>query len=213
MLPRRTLLLAFLLAGCASSPPPSYPPLRYDYLTPLRLNVGTIDIVDTWQPVSAADVGGDSLAQPAATLEQMGRDRLKPAGASGRAVFTIDDASLIQDGDTVTGTFSVELDIIDGSGARVAYAEARAVRRQTGIADGGRKRADQLYALVKQLMDAMNVELEYQVRRSLRGWLVAGNAGAAPAVGAVSQQPLVAPPLPASRRSVPQPPAPRVPTY
>ena len=36
---------AGLLAGCDSPPPPvDYPPLRYDYLPKLRLNVASIDI-------------------------------------------------------------------------------------------------------------------------------------------------------------------------
>ena len=39
-------------------------------------------------------------------------------------------------------------------------------------------------------MDTMNVEFEYQVRRSLRAWLLPEDAVQTP----VQQQPLVAPP-------------------
>jgi hypothetical protein len=52
-----------------------------------------------------------------------------------------------------------------------------------------------LYDMTKSLMDRMNVEFEYQVRRSLAGWLLP--AGAPPA--AVQQQPLTAAPLGAPR--------------
>src|ERR1700756_4606008 len=105
MLPRRTVLLALApalgLAACASSPPQVFAPLRYDYLPPLRLNVASVDVDDHWQPLSSADVGRESFALPGPTLAQMGRDRLKPAGGTGRAVFTVDDASLIQNGNVV----------------------------------------------------------------------------------------------------------------
>ena len=43
-----------------------------------------------------------------------------------------------------------------------------------------------LYDMTKSLMDRMNVEFEYQVRRSLGGWLLPGGAPPAP----VQQQPL-----------------------
>jgi hypothetical protein len=195
MLPRRSVLLALgpalALAACASSPPPSFAPLRYDYLSPLRLNVGSVDIDDHWQPISAADVGRDSPAQPGPILAQMGADRLKPAGGAGRAVFTVDDASLIQNGDVVNGSFAVRLDIVGPDGARVGYAEARVVRSQSGIASDGPKRASQLYGLVKQMMDVMNVELEYQVRQTLGTWLV--GAAPPPVPAPVTQQTLPAP--------------------
>jgi hypothetical protein len=195
MLPRRTALLALgpalILAACASTPPQSFAPLRYDYLPPLRLNVATVDVDDHWQPLSSADVGRESFALPGPTLAQMGRDRLKPAGGTGRAVFTVDDASLIQNGDVVNGSFAVHLDIIGPDGARVGYAEARVVRQRSGIAGSGNRRASQLYDLVKQMMDVMNVELEYQVRQKLGTWLVGAAPAAVPAP--VTQQELPAP--------------------
>ena len=47
-----------------------------------------------------------------------------------------------------------------------------------------------LYQITKTLMDTMNVEFEYQVRRSLRDWLIAAPA---PAPAPVEQQPLPSP--------------------
>jgi hypothetical protein len=64
-----------------------------------------------------------------------------------------------------------------------------------------------LYDMTRQMMDAMNVELEYQIRRSLRDWLAPANV--APA--AVQRQPLEtpnAPPGPAPATGAVPPPIP-----
>jgi hypothetical protein len=52
-----------------------------------------------------------------------------------------------------------------------------------------------LYKIVRQMMDSMNVEFEFQVRKALRNFLVAGDAAApAPTTGPVERQELAPPP-------------------
>ncbi len=48
------LALLALLASCGggSAVPVTFEPLRYDYLTPIRLNVATVDIEQSWTPVA-----------------------------------------------------------------------------------------------------------------------------------------------------------------
>jgi hypothetical protein len=188
---RLVMLLPLVLAACGGRPPPhNFPPLTYDYLLPLRLNVASVDVQDNWTPNSGADVGALSPQPPAEALERMARDRLFPAGSSGRAVFVIDDASIIRNGNALYGTLAVHLDIIGADGHRTGYAEARVARTRTGPAVDD-DLPGSLYDLTKQMMDDMNVEFEYQVRRSLKDWLQNSPPGAMPAP--VSVQPLPPP--------------------
>jgi hypothetical protein len=187
--------LPLALAACGGSPPP-YPTLRYAYLPPIRLNVASIEVRQDFVPSGVPpDVSPFDPAQPVDALRQMATDRLKPFGPAGRAVVVIQDASMIQDGDTITGSFAVRLDVYTSANNRVGYAEARVSRSHSGHVDDMRQL---LYDMTKQLMDEMNVQFEYQVIHSLHDWVATGPAVPA----AVQQQPLVAP------GPVPPPPGP-----
>ncbi len=185
-LPRRTaLLLPWAAAACggeASSRP--MPPLRYDYLTPLRLNVAAVDVGDAPPP---SPVEALSPAPAGATLRQMALDRLAAGGTSGRAAFVIDQAQVSQGSGGLSGLLAVHLDILTADGARAGFAEARVSRSST--MDGDLRGA--LYDLTRQMMDDMNVELEFEIRRSLRDWLQEPTAAPPPAP--VEQQDLPAP--------------------
>src|SRR5512140_1727977 len=176
-LPRRPLLLAsFLaplaLAGCswrhADRLPREIAPLRFDHLTPLKLNVAVVDIEVQFAP-GPGDVGAQAPTPPVAALRQMAQDRLGAFGSSGRAVFTIRQASLVRVRGGLEGALGVRLDIQGNDGAPLGFAEARVARRNTGDDDD---RAA-LHEMVRLMMDAMNVEFEFQVRRALRNFLVA----------------------------------------
>ena len=171
-LPRRAaLLLPLLFSACTEAPPPkSYPPLRYDYLTPIRLNVASIDIDQRFVPGGGpSDVSSIDPDPPVNALRQMALDRLQAYGTSGRAVFVITDASMLRLEDGYQGNFAVQLDIYAADNTRAGFAEARASAHR-GYTEG-EDQLDALYQLTKQLMDTMNVEFEYQVRRSLKDWL------------------------------------------
>ena len=197
---RRAVLLfcaaAPLLAGCGGEAPPPqvFPPLDYSYLTKLRLNVANVQIDDTWTP--AADSGQHveylSPVQPLDALRLMAQQRLVASGSSGQARFVIEDASILQRPDSLDGSLAVRLDVSTADGTRSGFAEARVARslpETPDQADGGRAAA---YQLTKQMMDDMNVEFEYQVRRTLRDYLQAGETTAPPAAPVQSQD--LAPP-------------------
>ena len=160
------------------------PPLRYDYLAPLRLNVAAVDVGDAPPP---RPVEALSPAPTGATLRQMALDRLAAGGAAGRAVFVIDTAQVDQSSRGLTGLMAVRLDILPAEGARAGFAEVRVSRSAT--TDGDLRGA--LYDLTRQMMDDMNVELEFEIRRSLRDWLQ--DPSAAPPPAPVEQQELPAP--------------------
>ncbi|MBV8911533.1 MAG: hypothetical protein JOZ05_00680 [Acetobacteraceae bacterium] len=187
-LARRLLLLCpLLVAACGGDEPVrrDFPPLRYDYLTPLRLNVANVELGPPPPPGPLDDI---NPAPPAQALLQMARDRVLPGGATGRAVFVIDQALVTRVPDGLEGTLAVHLDVLTSEGTRAGFAEARVSRRAVGI---GRDLRGALYDMTRQMMDDMNVEFEFQVRRSLRDWLQ--EATTAPPPAPVEQQPLPGP--------------------
>lgn len=188
---RGVLLLAVLaVAGCTDDvplpPPAAAGPLRYGHLTPLRLNVATVDVPDAPPP---GPLDGQNPSPPGQTLRQMAQDRILAGGSTGRAAFVVDAATVVRDGNSLAGAMAVHLDILGPDGGRIAYAEAR-VSRQAPLP----RRADlpgALQDMTRAMMDDMNVELEFQARQALRDWLQ--SAGAAPAPAAVQREELPAP--------------------
>ena len=185
---RSSLLLPFLLAACGGDEPVVYKPLRYEYLRPIDLNVKAIDFEQRFVPSGVApDISGQCPVDPVATLRQMGDDWLKPLGGSGRAVFSISDASLIRREDLIRGSLEVTVEVLTDDGQHVGYAQARVSRSHRGRVDDLRKL---LYDTVSGMMNDMNVELEFQIRNNLKSWLaVEGNAAPTP----VEAAPLAAP--------------------
>jgi hypothetical protein len=185
MLTRRSsLLLPVFLAACATQEQHDFAPLHYNYLLPFRLNVAEIRIEQRFVPAGVApDVSQFDPVPPVQALRNMATDRLQALGPSGYAVFVILNAGLTRQGDTITGTFEVELDIYTSPNVRAGYAEASVSGSYSGdMSDLPRR----LYDMTRSLMDRMNVEFEYQVRRSLGGFLLPAGTTQAP----VEQQPL-----------------------
>jgi hypothetical protein len=191
MLSRRSsLVLPWLVAACGGGEERDFPPLHYNYLTPLRLNVAAIQIEQRFVPTgSPPDVGQLDPMPPVQALRNMAADRLQALGAAGQGVFVILQASLIRVNNTITANFAVELNIYTSPNVRAGYANASVTGSYTGDVDD---LPGKLYDMTKSFMDRMNVEFEYQVRRSLGGWLL---SGAAPPPQ-VQQQPLTSPGMP-----------------
>ena len=176
LLTRRAMVLSpVLLAACGGDPEPprpsrgSFPPLRYGYLPPLNLNIQRLAMAEGFvPPAGEAEVSPFAPVSVVDTLFAMARDRLKPAGTGGLGTFRIQTASITRRGGTLNGALAVRLDLRDAEESRTGFVEARATAAKTGIPD---QRAA-LYDMLKSLMDEMNVELEYQIKRELRGWLV-----------------------------------------
>ena len=212
-LPRRAvLLLALPAAACAvaseETPAPQgrYPPFDFSYLLPLRLNVASIEVTQRFVPSGQPpDVSARDPVQPVAALRLMAEQRLKADGTAGRAVFLINDASMIRLGDMLTSTMSVELDIIAPDNTRAGYAQATVVRQRTGITGD---LSAVLYQFTREMLDQMNVEFEYQVRRSLANWLLPSGALPAPVQEAPLSPETPSPETPSLSPQAPPPEAP-----
>jgi hypothetical protein len=174
------------MTGCGDdSPPREYPPLRYDYLTRLQLNVASISYGEL-PPATRLDQLSPVPFGPA--LQQMTQDRLLAAGSSGRALVTIQNAQIVRAEDGLDGAAAIRIDIFAADQQQAGFAEARVARHVTGV---GKDLRSAVYGITKQMLDDMNVELEFQIRRSLREYLQ--NATVDPAPAPVEQQDLSAP--------------------
>ncbi|WP_264811777.1 hypothetical protein, partial [Gluconacetobacter johannae] len=202
-LSRRTVRLPLLLllacpllplAACDETPPQtSFAPLHYDYLSVLHLNVGTVTTVDNGQPGSVpGDISGRAPTPPDQALLRMAADRLMAVGNAGSAIFTIDGASILHlPGGVLDGRLDVHLDIVTANGQHAGYAEAhvrRTFRPSSSDGDGNADTQAHLYTLTSQMMQDMNVELEFQVRHHLADWLVETSGAAS--TSAIQQQAL-----------------------
>ena len=140
---RAFLALPLLLAACGEpAEAPSYPPLSFDYLGALRIDVGLIDVDDTWAPRgSARHVEFEAPMPPRAALAQMARDRLVTGGTKGHASFAIEDASIVRTPTAYEASFAVRLEIFDDAGSVFRFSH--------GIIDGNivRNRAELLQRL------------------------------------------------------------------
>ena len=190
------LTATLFLSGCGGGggeEARAFKPLSYGYLTPLRLNVGTIRIEDHVPPPAGPDLVQEAPVPPDEALRRMAQDRLVAAGSSGTAVFSIDQAAITGDPNgPLDGTLAVHLDIIGNNGGHSGYAEAHVSRQfvpGAGTDNDGLR--SELYNLTVQMMQDMNVEFEYQLRRTLADWMV--DASGAPVAAGVEQQPLTTP--------------------
>lgn len=197
-LPRRKLLGAklvlaapLLLAACATDPaPPAVAPLQADFtfLNRLRLDVAEVLIEDRLPPPRANDRGPRTSPSLPDLLHAVARDRLLAEGTSGRAVALLQAAEIIETrvqtrGALFTaeidrrldGRMKLRVDLIDAEGQPAGFTEAEVRRSQTvldNVDAAGLARMTQ--AMAKQLVDALNVELEFQARRTLGPALVTG---------------------------------------
>ena len=191
---RSVLLLPLLAAACGDDEGAarSFPMPSYSYLTPIRLNVASIEIDANTPPGGDASLNQLSPLRPVDGLRQIADDRLVAAGSAGRALFVIDAAAIRRIPGGIEGTLAVHLDVFAGQGGdRAGYAEARVARRRTSNNTDEDSRAV-LYDFTKQMLADMNVEFEFQVKRTLKDWLQA-TAGTAPPPPAVKTEPLSAP--------------------
>jgi hypothetical protein len=189
---RRVLpvLAVLALAACGGSPPappPVFAPLDYSYLPPIMLKVASVTVVNQYVPdPGAATLIAQDPEPPATALQAMLNRRLVANGTPGMATVTIEAASIDQVGSNLTGTMTVRLDVQSADGRSTGYTEASVTHSETAPDPNSSPDAMQtaLYGMTKQLMDAMNVQLQYQIQQNLGSWVSYAANAAVPAVSA-----------------------------
>lgn len=182
--------LGLLLTACQSPPPePVFPQIGFAHKETLRLDVGSVEIVQAYRPrLGPPNVEHLFPQPPAPVADRWARERLLAMGGPRRAVVTIRDASVIEvplprtggvkgafttdQTERYEGRVAVEVAIIEPDGRRSAVAEAIATRSTTVPEDATlAEREATWFRLTEQLMADFDAEMERQIRGSLGGYL------------------------------------------
>jgi hypothetical protein len=225
VLPVLALLALVACGGSPPAPPPVFAPLDYSYLPPIMLKVSNVTVVNQYVPdPGAATLIGEDPEPPATALTAMLNRRLVANGTPGMATVTIEAASIDQVGSNLTGTMTVRLDVQSADGHSTGYTEASVTHSETAPDPDSSQDVVQaaLYGMTKQLMDAMNVQLQYQIQQNLGSWVsYSANAAvpplnAAPSTGGIQggiqATPLAAPGAVPGAPTQPPPNVPGAPT-
>ncbi len=187
--------LVVVLGACAKPEKPVFEAFDFGYLTKIKLDVGAIEVDGGWVPRgSARHVEYLAPTRPTKAMRLMAEHRLVPGGTAGVAAVRIDDASIVLYRGRFEGSFAVHLDVLDGEGQQVGMVNAR-VRDSEAARDEEEATTSQvdIEALMRRMMDKLNIEFEYQVRQALRTKLQT-TTPAAPKPEAVETQDLTAVP-------------------
>ncbi|MFT8720191.1 hypothetical protein [Acetobacter sp.] len=180
------------IAGCSSEDTMmAFPPYQYGYLNQLHLNVATLQTADKVTPGAVpGDESGMAPIPPDQALLQMAQQRIVAAGNTGSALFTVDRASIVHEpGGTLAGRMDTHLDILSSTNQQLGEVEAHVTREmKPDLSKGDADSRANLYELTRQMMQDMNVELEFQIRHNLKDWLV--DAGGTPTAAAIQTESL-----------------------
>ncbi len=205
-------LLLLVLTSCGSTTPvESFAPLDYSYLHPLVLKVASLNVVDDYVPGAAeVQLNANNPAPPAPVLMTMLKQRLQPSGQPGSGTVTVQVVSITQGPGTINGMMTVDVQLSSPDGRATGFAEA-SVSASIGApgsdADQNETQAA-LYMMTRKLMDAMNVQLPYQIMHNMPSWVVvpgvaSGPTGQASVPGAIEAAPLSPPPVPSAGLQTP----------
>jgi hypothetical protein len=180
--------LAVFLTACAGEPlpPQRFPEIRFIEEPPIRLDVESIQVVDTFQPsFKPPEIEYEFPVPPQRALAALATDRFLPtAPGSGRlARFTIEDATVreselprkegvegaftIEQAERYDGSVAVLLEIIDPNGLAIRTAAAKAVSSRSVAEDITPDERDQVwYEMSRELARSLDRELERQIDAS-----------------------------------------------
>ncbi|MGB1547384.1 MAG: hypothetical protein ACPHIA_02465 [Alphaproteobacteria bacterium] len=178
------------LSACATPPPSDrQPELTFSHLPPIRLGVDRIEIVYAYTPpMRAPNVEHRLPTSPMDAAKRWAEERLQAAVGPAIARFTIRDARVIEEKLPTTGgfmgyftveqgarydaTLDVLIEIFDGKGGRLAFAEAKAHYDQTIPEDASvNERENYWFKLTENLMKSFDQQMETAIRSHLGGFL------------------------------------------
>lgn len=185
---RAALLLVVVsaLAACETTPPrPTYPPIRFNDLPPIRLDVARVEVVEEYRsPGVLPNVEQLFPERPAAAAAQWARDRLRAVGTRARAEAIIRQASVVEvplkTSAGLAGAFTTEqserydgilemvVRILDDSGKQLASAYAKSTLSRSVAENITLNDREKLwYDMTVSMMRTVNDALERQIRQNL----------------------------------------------
>jgi len=185
-----TLVLLLTLTGCETSiKSTEQAELTFTNLVPLRLNVASIEVQQTYQPpLTKPNVDHLFKTPPVQVMTNWAKYRFRANGGTDRALVIIKNASvkqvILKKDKSFTGIFTQQqsrrydmnaeiiVKIIGPGGVQKAVASAIAKRSKTIREDANLNQRDQIwFTMEERLMDDLNKEIEAKSRRYLGGWL------------------------------------------
>ncbi|MBL4906370.1 MAG: hypothetical protein JKX94_02885 [Sneathiella sp.] len=180
----------FLLAACTTAPQKQvYADITFQHLSPIKLDVGEIKIVNEFKPsLKSPHVEHELPVKIDQSVQRWVRDRLEAVGGSGAyAVLTIKDASAVEvsldktkglkgvftkdQSELYTFHIAVELQVVDINGSKgLATAE---VRRSKSVPEDItlNNREKMYFELTEILMQDFDVEMEKNIRAFLKDFI------------------------------------------
>ena len=178
--------LAAAVAGCAAKPPaPKFPPLSFAHLTPIRLDIASIEVINAYRaPAKKPNVEHLFPIKPVDPAMRWGMDRIMPVGAAGVARVTVKRASVVEVSlkrtTGIRGSFTtdqterydgvVEMTVVitDGRGRERGRITSRTERTKSVPEDITLNDRDKVwYELTRAMMNDLNTSLENQIRKHL----------------------------------------------
>lgn len=178
--------LAAAVAGCAAKPPaPKFPPLSFAHLTPIRLDIASIEVINAYRaPAKKPNVEHLFPVKPVDPAMRWGMDRIMPVGAAGVARVTVKRASVVEVSlkrtTGIRGSFTtdqterydgvVEMTVVitDGRGRERGRITSRTERTKSVPEDITLNDRDKVwYELTRAMMNDLNTSLENQIRKHL----------------------------------------------
>ncbi len=187
MIRRLTVFVGLLLlTACVTTPErPRYAEITFQHLTPIKLNVGEIRVVNEYRsPLKSPNVEHELPVKIDQSVRRWAQDRLQAVGSSGAyAVLTIKDASAVERDLPKTsglkGLFtkdqsalyefnvSAELELVSINGSK-GLATAQSMRKKSISEEATLNERDRMYFdQTEALMRDFDLEMEKNIRTFL----------------------------------------------
>lgn len=173
------LLPGVLLAACGKrAAPPDLPDLTFTRQRPIRLDVSTLQVVDSYQPPARRpNVEHLFPVPPALAAERWAKDRLRAAGPSGTARFEVLRGDVVETpraaADRFEAVLEVRLELASADGRRTGEVSARASRTQTVEHDATLDERERVwFDMTEALMRDLDAQLERQIAQHLQAFLL-----------------------------------------
>lgn len=191
-LTRRSFLISALaVAACEPPPPRTVPDITFAHLQPIALDVGRVEVVQTYAPAMEPPFVDHLFPQPPAeVLRDWAQQRLRPVGSTGSAILTIQNASVRQEllartgglrsiftvdqSERYTADFAVRLDAVSpavGVGANTVATAQRTITVPENATLA--RREETWFALTENTVRDLEAALEANIRQHM-GPLIRG---------------------------------------